>query len=130
MFTQWLYWNQRSERLQQQISSTYRTLFPGGAIEGDVRSRLQNEFNTLMKANQNNKFVRLLERSAEVLHRYPKITVESLTYQQDQLTFELTTDTLSELELFIRAMNQMGLQVKQNQTSNNEKKISTEITIK
>lgn len=130
MFIQWAYWYKQANYLHQQISSAYQALFPRDTSENDVRSRMQNELNALLKANQENQFIQLVEQSAMVLQQHPQITVESLTYQNDQLVVELTADTLAGLEEVVRTMNQLGLQVKQNQTTHNGEKVLAEIMVK
>ena len=108
----------------------YRQVFPGRESVIDPRVHIEHELNALLRSSRGSHFLRVLNRAGLVLHQYPKITLESLGYQNGQLTLQVTANQLSQLETLVHALNQVGLHVQQNQMSNKDKKVSAEIMIK
>jgi type II secretion system protein L len=125
----WYDLNLNLHRLQTQITQNYQQVFPGATNIDDPREKIEHELNALIQNSQDSQFTHLLSRAAVVLHRLPLIHLQSLGFQRNQITLQVSTDNLTNLTLLTRALNEQGLTVKQNQMRNDNKNITAELII-
>jgi general secretion pathway protein L len=128
--TELIYLNVHSKRLQKNIAAIYHQIFPGTHDVIEPEFRIKRELDNLSKSSRSNYFIALLGYVAPVLRQNPAIHLQSISYQDKQLTLQLEADKLSGLETFSHALTQQGLNVKQNRVDTTTKKIIAEIIIK
>ena len=120
----------RAHHLQERMEAVYRPIFPNATDVQEAHADMKRELNQLMRSSRGSHFVDLLGRTAAVLQQYPTIQLAVLSYQDKQLSLQLTTTNLSRLEALTSALNQRGLTVKQNQVNTESKPITAEVIVK
>ena len=126
---QWVHLHHQVAWSQQQIHGLYHQIFPASHAVIEPQMHVRQELNRLLQLHHGNPLITLLSRVAEILHHYPSVKIQMLSYQDGNLILHLKTTELSQLEALTQALTQQQLQVKQNQVNTKDKQIFAEVWI-
>ncbi len=107
-FYQWQQLQNQEIQLEQAITEIYKTSFPQARRIIDPISQMRTGLRTA-QAQQGNHSGLLSLLAAFARSQPNQIEINSLQYQQNQLSIDLSTHSLAQLELLTNALTQQGL---------------------
>lgn len=127
--TEYIYLKVKYNRLDNQINTLYKQAFPQATSVVSPRTRIEHELERLTTAAAGNRFLQLLAAVGNLLYQNPKIRVQELSYQNNQLTLNILADRFETLDVFSRTLKTQGFSLTQTGTSNKNKNVSTQLIV-
>lgn len=100
-----------------QVSSSYQQIFPQATSVTAPRIRIQEKIDALRQGQQNSPFIQLLSIAGESLQQIPGIQLNSLVFNNEQLTMQLKTNSAANLDRFSNTLRQYNIQITENNIS-------------
>lgn len=82
-----------------------------------------------MRAQHRVGFLKIMDVASPVFKKTSGIDLQSLQYQNNELTVDLNATGLTQLDALIKDLNQQGLQTKQNKINTDEKGVHAHLVI-
>ena len=116
-FTQNLILKDQLITANAQVKSSYLQIFPEATSVTAPRIRIQEKIDALIQGQQNSPFIQLLSIAGDSLQQIPGIKLNSLTFNNEQLTMQLETNSAANLDRFSNALRQGNIQITGNNIS-------------
>lgn len=116
-FTQNLILKDQLITANTQVKSSYLQIFPEATSVTAPRIRIQEKIDALIQGQQNSPFIQLLSIAGDSLQQIPGIKLNSLTFNNEQLTMQLETNSAANLDRFSNALRQGNIQITENNIS-------------
>lgn len=103
--------------VENQIKEIYLRHFPQAKNITAPRLRMEEELRKISQEGNNNRFIFLLANVVEGMKNSPNVKLKQFTFQQHQLTLELSASSSEDFSALVHFLGQQGLTIK-NQTAN------------
>lgn len=114
---QYLDLTMQQKKLQTRIEEIYRQVFPNTTSVIEPKYRFAKELATLKRAEMRLGFLKIMDKASPILTQTSTIKLQSLQYQNEQLTVDITAPDLASVNQLIKTLQQHGLKVSQNNVS-------------
>lgn len=126
---EWAFFHNKLLGVNNEVSKLYHSILPNQKKVVEPRYYIQQELQRLRKSSGNKNFMILISKVAPVLQRYTALQLNSLSYQNSEITLQLKTTQLSRLESLSSELKKQHLTVKQNKVATNNKSIVAKIIV-
>jgi len=120
----------QEKKLTTRIDELYRSVFPGSSSIIEPKYRFEKELATLMHTQQRLGFLKMMDKASPIFAQAKGIKLQSLQYQNQQLTIDVTAPDLTAVNQLIKTLNQHGLKVSQNSISSDMQTVRAHLVIK
>jgi len=120
----------QEKKLNTRIDELYHSVFPGAGSIVEAKYRFEKELATVMRTQQRLGFLKMMDKVSPVITQAKGINLQSLQYQNQQLTVDITAHDLTSVNQLIKTLNQHGLKVSQNNISSDMQTVRAHLVIK
>lgn len=128
---QWRLTQERG-RLKVEMAQVYRSAVPGAQRIVNPKAQLENRLRELQggPARGETTFLELLQRGGRLLAEFPQVRVRGLRYNNQQLDFDLTGDSLETLEQLRQKLTEQADLETEMRTSKREDRIESLLSLR
>ncbi len=105
-----------NNKQQAKIDQIDQRLLPGQSVS-DPRAEITQQITSLLQSRKQDDFEAIVAAVGAVISSSNQLELKSINYQDQQLTLTVSSEKLSTLGVFSRALESHGLVIKQNQVS-------------
>ncbi len=120
----------QEKKLSTRIDELYRSVFPNANSIIEPKYRFEQELATLIRTQQRLGFLKMMDKASPIFTQAKDIKLQSLQYQNQQLTVDVTAPDLTSVNQLIKTFNQHGLKVTQNNISSDMQTVRAHLVIK
>lgn len=127
---QWFYFHHQSIALEDQITQTYQSLFPGATSVLEPRFRTEGLLKQFQQIGQNTAIIKILGVAGKTALQFPHIHINQIAYENNTVQLEVTSKNVEMLGQWSQLLRQNQIDAMQKVLSTDANTVTASVTLK